>query len=389
MIIQLENAYLNFDAQASTPPDSRVIQAMLDVLQGEHANPHAGHFLGMKSHCLIDNAKNSIASLVGGFQENIIFTSSATEANNHVVVNVLERNDSSRKLILISSIEHKSVSEPIYYYSKKYGYEVKEIPVDEDGLIIINKYKDLLEEKPLLVSIISVNNEIGVIQDTKLLAELAHDSGAYFHCDAAQSAQAVDISEFVDYVDFLTISAHKFYGPQGIGAVYYSPRIESYMQPFIIGGSQQNGMRAGTLPTFLCVGMGKAAEIMLAEREKNQVILKDAYNYFINCLKKHSIEHYINGSVSRRFFGNLNIEFVGVDAEFLLNSLQPYINASTGSACNSGNIEPSKTLQAIGLNYEQAKSSVRFSFLKNISNEMIDFAVKQISLSIAEFKNSK
>lgn len=366
------------DYQATTPTDPRVLSAMLPYFSESYANPHSSHAMGYIPASAIENAKANIAELIGAFPEEIFFTSGATEANNQAIATVLLNNISNKNKILIGSTEHKCVKEAAYFYAQKLGFIVEEIPVDKFGIIDQNGYNAALTEDVLLVSIMAVNNEIGVIQDIKALAQAAHKVGALFHCDAAQALDSTPIDVFDLGVDFLSLSGHKIYGPKGIGALFIASHIQPSITALIHGGGQQNGLRAGTLPTPLCVGLGEAARITLTEFDKNQSKLLKLKTSFLKELNANNINYVINGDPIQRHPGNLNLQFPGHDAESLLTSLQPIVCASTGSACNSGFITPSYVLKAIGLTDKEAKASIRFSFGRCTTKEEIQRAVQHL-----------
>lgn len=374
------------DYQATTPTDSRVLDAMLPFFSEDFANPHSSHFMSYKPAAAIEQAKAHIAELIGAFPEEIFFTSGATEANNQAIASVLLSNQSNKRKVLISSIEHKCVKEAAFFYANKLGFIVEEIPVDTAGRVDMGAYKKALTEDVLLVSIMAVNNEIGTVQDIKILAKLAHGVDALFHCDAAQASDSINIDVFDFEVDLLSLSAHKMYGPKGIGALFITSSLQPNLTAFIHGGGQQSGLRAGTLPTPLCVGFGEAAKISRSEFETNHNKLLDLRAKFFKKLKELNINFVINGAPHDRHPGNINIQLPSYDAESLLNSLQPYVCAATGSACNSGFISSSYVLSAIGLSAKEAASSIRFSLGRTTTHKQINLALNYLSqhLKIAQ-----
>ncbi|WP_417522106.1 cysteine desulfurase family protein [Marinobacter sp.] len=377
-----ESIYLDY--QASTPTDARVLDAMLPYFTDSFGNPHSSsHILGWRSSDSIETARYEVASLIGALPEEIVFTSGATEANNHAVFGLLAAKQSDRNTILISSIEHKCVKEAAYFFAAQYGYIVKEVPVLESGQINRSAYTALLTEDVLLVSIMAVNNEIGTIQDVAWLAGQAQRVGAVFHCDAAQALEAIDLDVGALGIDLLSLSAHKIYGPKGVGALYIESSLQEKILPFVHGGGQQNGLRSGTLPTPLCVGFGVAASIVRKEGAQNKHKLKELSAGMLEGLRKENVRFSINGDSSERHPGNLNLEFPGVDAEFLINRLQPSVCASTGSACNSGIIQSSYVLRSIGLSEERASSSIRISVGRFSDDEQIAEAAMRIAEAIS------
>jgi len=372
------------DYQASTPVDRQVKIAMLRCSESLFANPHATqHLLGQQSAAAIDTARAQIESIIGAKDEEVIFTSGATESNNHAIASVLFDNaGGKRKTILISAIEHKCVKNAAYFYANKLGYVVKEIPVLTSGIIDVDQLKSMLSEDVVLVCIMAVNNEIGVIQNVKALAELVHSVGALFHCDAAQAPEAIDLNVQDWDVDTLSLSGHKIYGPKGIGVLFIKNKLQAQLPPLIHGGGQQGGARSGTLPTDLCVGMAEALLITAQESTINRDKLVALKNRFVEALTNSGIKYQLNGHQQQCHPGNINVQFEGINAPELLRAIQPRIAASTGSACNSEMVLPSHVLKAIGLSDTQALSSIRFSLGRYSNEEQISETVSLISNKI-------
>ena len=291
-------------------------------------------------------------------------------------------NESARKRVLVSAIEHKCVKEAATFFGGKLGYVVEEVPVLETGKVDLQAYKEMLSDDVLLVSVMAVNNEIGVIQDISRLSDLAHQSGALFHCDAAQALEAMDV-DVVDWgVDLLSLSAHKLYGPKGIGALFIDSSIQNNFPALVQGGGQQWGLRSGTVPTPLCVGFGAAASFSQSEGRKHRSALNALSERFLERLSSEGVDFRVVGDGQYRHPGNLNIELVGLDAESLLVSLQPKICASTGSACNSGMIQSSYVLRAIGMSEERAASCIRFSLGRFSDEAQVDEAAELIAKAV-------
>lgn len=372
------------DYQASTPTDARVLEAMLPYFTDSFGNPHSSnHILGWKSSDSIESARFEVASLIGALPEEVVFTSGATEANNHAIFGVIIANQTDRKTILVSAVEHKCVKEAAYFFAAQHGHRVQEVPVLESGHIDRAAYRTMLTDDVLLVSIMAVNNEIGTIQDVKWLAEQARGVGALFHCDAAQAPEAIDLDVMELGVDLLSLSAHKIYGPKGVGALVIDSSLQQGFPPFIHGGGQQNGLRSGTVPTPLCVGFGVAASIIRKEGVQNRRRLKELSSGLLKNLRKANVGFSVNGDTNERHPGNLNLEFPNMDAESLINMLQPAICASTGSACNSGIIQSSYVLRSIGLSEERSSSSVRMSVGRFSDEEQIAEVAKKIAETIS------
>ena len=374
------------DYQATTPLEPEVRQAMAIYSDDLFANPHSAHFLGRQSARAAEMARSTVESCIGASAEEIIFTSGATESNNQAIASVLFANTTKRNKILISSIEHKCIKNAAYFFGHKLGYQVSEIPVDSTGLLDIDAYQSMLNDQVLFVSIMAVNNEIGVIQPVQKLAELAHNVGAIFHCDAAQAPEAIDIDVKQWNVDLLSLSAHKVYGPKGIGALYIKNSLQASLPPFIHGGGQQFGQRSGTLPTGLSVGFAKAMELSREGAEHNRTWLTSMKQRFLEGLRDKDIDFTINGTTDNTHPGCLNIRFADVDATNLLAAMQPEICASTGSACNSEYPQASHVLSAIGLTEAEATSSLRFSFGRYTDTAQIDHAIEIINRNLKKTK---
>lgn len=373
-----DSIYLDY--QASTPVDRQVRLAMQKCSETNFANPHSTqHLLGQESASVVDNARKHIESLIGAKNEEVIFTSGATEANNHAIASVLFDNvGGTKKTILISTIEHKCVKNAAYFYATKLGFNVKEIPVLASGVINLDAYQSMLNEEVVIVCIMAVNNEIGVIQNVKPLAEMAHRVGALFHCDAAQAPLAVDINVQDWQVDTLSLSGHKIYGPKGIGVLYMKNSVQAHLPPFIHGGGQQGGARSGTVPTELCVGMAEGLALTNTNAAQQRERLAKLKETFITELSNSGLNFLLNGDQQNCHPGNINVRFDGLDAAALIKKFQPFISASTGSACNSEMLLPSHVLKAIGLTDEEAVSSIRFSIGRYTDEKQITEAVNII-----------
>lgn len=370
------------DHQATTPVDPRVLAEMAPYFDVSFGNPHsADHSLGWESSRAVENAAASIARLIGADADEIIFTSGATESNNLALLGLGRRAvNSERKRILVSAIEHKCVLSAGRILEDQYGFAVESIPVDQDGLIELSALEEMLDDSVLAISVMAVNNEIGTIQDIKEISKLARQCGSLLHCDAVQAPVAMAVDNLAEYTDLLSLSSHKMYGPKGIGVLYVSRELQDRIEPLIYGGGQQNGLRSGTLPTPLCVGMGAAAENLMKEEivDKRETMrcLRDT---FIEKLTALSWPVAINGAKGNaQHPGNANLQFTGFSAHDILSTLQPRLAASIGSACTSGIPEPSHVLKAIGLDSDSAESSIRFSLGLGTTIEDIERAVSLI-----------
>lgn len=369
-------ATIYLDYQATTPLDPLVLDKMTPFLGDSFGNPHSSdHIVGWQAAEAVTAATGSIANLIGADPDEVVFTSGATEANNLALLGLAYRAPRRRR-ILVSAIEHKCVLETARVLEEKMGFAVDMIPVDKQGRVDINAFERLLDETVLVASVMAVNNEIGTIQDIPRIASLLESHGILLHCDAAQAPSAMDLRDLAAHADLASLSAHKIYGPQGIGALYLRRDIQKQVEPLIYGGGQQKGLRSGTVPVALCAGMGAACDILasldIADERMRVARHRDT---FVKLLQKSSFPVVVNGpDVEHRHPGNANIQFPNFDAHEIIATLQPQLAASTGSACASGTPEPSHVLRAIGLTKDQSESSVRFSFGRFTSNNEIEKA---------------
>lgn len=381
------------DHQATCPIDSTVFAEMLPYFEGRFGNPHSSdHAVGWRASQAVQCAASEIATLIGADHDEIIFTSGATEANNLALLGLARKGlASKRRKILLSSIEHKSVLEIGRALAAEYGFFIEHLPVDTQGVIDFDALENSISDDVFLVSVMAANNEIGTIQDIEKISRIVGASGAYFHCDAAQAPSAMNVSRLADHADLVSLSSHKMYGPSGIGALFARRDLQSSMQPTILGGGQQNGLRSGTLPVALCVGFGTAARIAASEGgDHRRDHLADLRDSLLNQLQNLPCGIWVNGPLDseRKHPGNLNVGFEGVSAADLLSRLQPKIAASTGSACTSGIPESSHVLRAIGLDDKRASSSVRFSLGKDTIADDIQEASALIEDAIHDLINS-
>ncbi|MCB5271920.1 MAG: cysteine desulfurase [Candidatus Cloacimonetes bacterium] len=365
-----------FDYNATTPVDPRVFDVMKHYFCQEFGNPHSSeHYLGWQADKAVQMSRDKIAKLIGADPDEIFFTSGATEANNLALLGSGRRAGRVKTRILISSIEHKCVIESAVALKKTNNFEVNHVFVDQNGKVNLDHLLSLVNDDVLLISIMAVNNEIGTLQDLEKIGQIAREHGIIYHCDAAQAPCALNIDVFKQNIDMLSLSSHKFYGPKGIGALYIRRELQDKIEPIIYGGGQQGGLRSGTIPVPLCVGMGAAAELILSSGgERNELRQKTAY--FWSKLQQANWQIHLNGpELNERHPGNLNVRFPGFFAQDILASLQPQLAAASGAACTSGVPGQSHVLRAIGLSEEESSNSIRFSLGRFTSFEEIDEAV--------------
>lgn len=358
-----ERIYL--DHQATTPVDPAVMEAMLPYFTQRFGNPHsADHAVGWDAAAAVQKAQQQVATLIGADEDEIIFVSGATEANNLALKGLIDHPArKTRNRILVSCIDHKSVLASARELRDRHGFTLQEIPVTNIGVLDMNAFEDMLGDDVLVASIGLVNGEIGSIQPLEEIANLTRKHGVLLHTDAAQAPVAMDLKHTSQLVDLLSLSAHKMYGPQGIGALFIERSLQRHMRPLISGGGQQNDLRSGTVPLALSVGMGAASTLWApATSDRRRLKLRQIRDTLINGLQANGILLQLNGpQVKSRHPANANLQFVTTSSQLLLSKLQPRIAGSLGAACASGNPEPSYVLRAIGLNSTQCDSSLRFS----------------------------
>ena len=350
-------------------------------------NPHSiDHSIGWRAAQAVDEAAERVARLIGADADEIIFTSGATEANNLALLGLGGRaSGGKRRRVLVSAVEHKCVLEVCRILHERQGYRIESLPVDEAGYVDVAALRNTLADDVLAVSIMAINNEIGTIQDIPGLSEIIKSSGAFFHCDAAQAPCAIGLQHFSQFVDSLSLSGHKMYAPQGIGALFIRRDLQDRIEPLIYGGGQQRELRSGTVPVALCVGMATAAAFLnTGAAEAERALLRRRRDMFVRRLMGLSWPVFVNGPESTgRHPGNANMRFDGFDAHDILSTLQPRVAASMGSACTSGIPEPSHVLRAIGLSSRDAESSIRFSIGRDTTDADLEEAVALIDKSLS------
>ena len=370
------------DHQATTPVDSAVFAEMEPYFGKMFGNPHSlDHSVGWRAARAVNEAAARVGRLLGADPDEIFFTSGATEANNLALLGIAKRAiECNRRRIVVSAIEHKCVLEVSRALHEQFGFRVELLPVDSNGFVDLATLEDALSNDVLAVSVMAVNNEIGTIQDIAMISETVKRSGALFHCDAAQAPCAINLSGISQLVDLLSLSSHKMYGPQGIGALFVRRELQDRVEPLLYGGGQQRDLRSGTVPVALCVGMGAAASLFEYEKAREErSVLRQRTDAFVRRLASLRWRVSLNGPEGTgRHPGNANVRFKGFDAHDILNTLQPHLAASTGSACTSGTPEPSHVLRAIGLSRKEAESAIRFSLGRCTTDAELEEAVELI-----------
>ncbi|KAI1613151.1 cysteine desulfurase [Exophiala viscosa] len=366
------------DAQATTPVDPRVLDAMLPFLTGLYGNPHSRtHAYGWESEKAAEQAREHIAKLIGADPKEIIFTSGATESNNMSIKGVARffGRSGKKKHIITCQTEHKCVLDSCRHLQDE-GFDVTYLPVDHNGLVDLKQLEDAMRPETALVSIMTVNNEVGVIQPMKEIGQMCRSRKIYFHTDGAQAVGKIPISVNDWNVDLMSISSHKIYGPKGIGACYVRRRPRVRLDPIISGGGQERGLRSGTLAPHLVVGFGEACRIAKEEMEYDSKRIEFLSKRLSDGLL--SMEHTsMNGDATKRYPGCVNVSFAYVEGESLLMALKD-IALSSGSACTSASLEPSYVLRALGNSDESAHSSIRFGLGRFTTTSEIDYVLKAV-----------
>ena len=360
------------DYASTTPVDPRVATKMMEFLtpEGEFGNPASrSHRFGWKADEAVEEARSHVANLVNCDPREIVWTSGATEADNLAIKGVARFYKSKGNHIITSKIEHKAVLDPCRQLERE-GFEVTYLDPDESGVITPDSVKSAIQDNTVLVSIMHINNELGTVNDIEKIGEVTRKCGAFFHVDAAQSTGKVDIDLQKMCVDLMSFSAHKTYGPKGIGALYVRRKPRVRLEALIHGGGHERGMRSGTLATHQIVGMGEAFRLASKEMKEDHDKIVKFHEKFLDKVKE--IDHvYINGDLDNKVPNILNVSFNFVEGESLIMGLKD-IAVSSGSACTSASLEPSYVLRALGRKDELAHSSIRFSFGRFTSDDDVN-----------------
>jgi cysteine desulfurase len=381
------NLPIYLDYSATTPVDPRVAQKMCECLvaEGNFGNPASrSHVFGWKAEEAVENARRQVAELVNADPREIVWTSGATESDNLALKGVAHFYASKGKHIITSKIEHKAVLDSARQLERE-GFEVTYLEPGEDGLVTAAMVEAALREDTILVSIMHVNNEIGTINDIAAIGELTRSRGVLFHVDAAQSTGKVAIDLEKLKVDLMSFSAHKTYGPKGVGALYVRRKPRVRLEAQMHGGGHERGMRSGTLATHQLVGMGEAFRIAKEEMAQENERILALRNRFFKQVEGME-ELYVNGSMTARVPHNLNLSFNYVEGESLIMALKD-LAVSSGSACTSASLEPSYVLRALGRNDELAHSSIRFTFGRFTTEEEVDHAAQEIRQAVNKLRD--
>ncbi|MAD57729.1 MAG: IscS subfamily cysteine desulfurase [Porticoccus sp.] len=374
------------DYSSTTPVDPAVAKIMSDCLIGEgnFGNPSSrSHAFGWKAEAAVEEAREQVAKLINADPREIVWTSGATEGNNLAIKGCAHFNQKRGKHIITSKIEHKAVLDACRQLERE-GFDVSYLIPDEEGIIQPEMVREAIREDTTLVSLMHINNEIGTINDIAAIGEICREKKVFFHVDAAQSVGKIPIDLKSMKVDMVALSAHKIYGPKGIGALYVRRKPRVRIEAQIHGGGHERGMRSGTLATHQIVGMGEAFRIAGEKMEYDHEKVLSLRNRLWDGISDMEAVR-INGSLKQRVAGNLNVSFAYVEGESLIMALKD-LAVSSGSACTSASLEPSYVLRALGLDDEQAHSSIRFSFGRFSTEEEVDFAIKKVREAVLKLR---
>ena len=383
--VSLQGRPLYLDMQSTTPVDPRVLDAMLPFFVDHYGNPHSRtHMFGWEAEAAIETARGELADLIKANPKEIIFTSGATESNNMAIKGVANFYKGRKKHVITTQTDHKCVLDSCRYL-EQHGWDVTYLPVGSNGLICLKQLEDAMREDTAIVSVMAVNNEIGVVQPLTEIGALCRSKKIFFHTDAAQAVGKIEIDVDAMNIDCLSISGHKMYGPKGIGAIYVRRRPRLRMEALISGGGQERGLRSGTLPTPLVVGLGAAARIAKQEMKSDEEHARKLGRRLIDGIRAQCANTQLNGDEEARYPGNVNMSFAYVEGESLLMGLKE-IAVSSGSACTSASLEPSYVLRALGVDEEMAHTSIRYGVGRFSTEAEIDRAVELTVEHVAKLR---
>ncbi|KAF7809969.1 cysteine desulfurase, mitochondrial [Senna tora] len=372
--VKISGRPLYLDVQATSPVDPRVLDAMLPYYLSRFGNPHSRtHLYGWESDSAVEDARAQVASLIGASPKEIVFTSGATESNNISIKGVMHFYKDKKRHVITTQTEHKCVLDSCRHLQQE-GFDVTYLPVGTDGIIDLEKLRAAIRPDTGLVSVMAVNNEIGVVQPVEEIGKICKEFNVPFHTDAAQALGKIPIDVEKWNVSLMSLSGHKIYGPKGVGALYLRRRPRIRVEPQMNGGGQERGIRSGTVPTPLVVGMGAACELAKKEMEYDEKRISALQERLLNGIREKLDGVVVNGSMERRYAGNLNLSFAYVEGESLLMGLKE-VAVSSGSACTSASLEPSYVLRALGVDEDMAHTSIRFGIGRFTTEAEIDRAI--------------
>jgi cysteine desulfurase len=375
------------DSHATTPVEPGVLEAMLPFFSEHFGNASSrNHAPGWKAGKAVEHAREQVARLIGARFRDIVFTSGATEANNLALKGIAARAPRGRRHIVTVSTEHRAVLDPCAALERS-GFRVTRLGVTREGRLDLQQVSEAITGETVLVSAMSANNEIGALHPVTEIARMAHARGAWFHCDAVQSASVLPIDVRSMEIDLLSLSAHKMYGPKGIGALYVAKREPPIdLAPLIDGGGHERGFRSGTLNVPAIVGFGRAAELCLERSAVDAARMKELRDRLWAGFSRNLDGAHVNGALDNRLPHNLNVRFEAVHGETLLKALAADIAVSSGAACATASAEPSHVLRALGLTDEQARASIRFGLMRSTTAGDIDTVVARVSDTVKQLR---
>ncbi|KAJ2801688.1 cysteine desulfurase [Coemansia helicoidea] len=373
------------DAQATTPLDPRVLDAMMPYMTENYGNPHSRtHKYGWETESAVDTAREQIASLIGAHPKEIIFTSGATESNNTAIKGVARFYKGKKHHVITAQTEHKCVLDSCRVLQEE-GFEVTYLPVSKGGLVSLDDLAAAIRPTTALVSIMAVNNEIGVVQDIAGIGKLCRERGVFFHTDAAQAVGKIPLDVAALNVDLMSISGHKLYGPKGVGALYVRRRPRVRLEPIITGGGQERGLRSGTVPSPLAVGLGAAAALAQRELDYDYAHVSRLSRRLVDGIAARVSDVVRNGDADHVYPGCVNLSFSFVEGESLLMALKN-VALSSGSACTSASLEPSYVLRALGAEDDMAHSSIRFGIGRFTTESEVDYVVENVEAHVTRLR---
>jgi cysteine desulfurase len=374
------------DNHATTRTDPRVVEAMLPYFSEVYGNPASvSHRFGWEAQEAVDRAREQVAGVLGAEGREIVFTSGATESNNLAIKGAAQALARKGRHLVTAASEHRAVLDTMKRLGRE-GWDVTIVPCDETGQVSAEAVAEAITPQTVLVSVMAANNEVGTLNPVREIGSLCHEKGVLFHTDATQAVGKVPLDVLADEIDLLSLSGHKFYGPKGIGALYVRrSRPQVRLQPQLDGGGHERGLRSGTLPVPLVVGLGAAAELAARERPEESARLLDLRERLHACIAQKVLDIRLNGHPTRRLPGNLNLSFSYVDGEALMMAMRD-VAVSSGAACTSANPEPSHVLRAMGLDEEMARASLRFGLGRFTTAEEIDFAIAAVADAVERLR---
>ena len=380
------NLPIYLDYQATTPLDERALEVMMPYLTSKFGNPHSlNHSFGWEAEAGVEVAREQIASLIGADSSEVIFTSGATESNNLAIKGMAYALYPDKNHLVTVATEHSCVLESCRALEQS-GLEVTYLPVQPDGLLDLDRLADSITDKTGLVSVMAVNNEIGVIQDMAVIGRICREKGVIFHTDAAQGVGKIPLNMKGLPVDLMSISGHKLYGPKGIGALYVRKDLKTQPIPLMSGGGQERGLRSGTLAPALCAGLGAACALAEQEMDQDTIHVAGLSRRFFEKITAELEDVTLNGSADKRFQGNLNLTFAGVKSDLLVKGIRD-LAISTGAACSTATPKPSHVLAALGLDRKQIECSVRIGFGRMTTEAEVAFAADLIMETVRKARN--